>query len=108
MKKILELSGKTFDDLPRLQRCVSQLGKNKLCYQHVCGVCPRGPQCFMHVEMRGHPEWRELDCVDTGGQHFIDHLWATIREGVEYILKHGENYTPGGQGERRAGKRKCS
>lgn len=108
MKKILELSGKTFDDLPRLQRCVSPLGKNKLCYQHVCGICPQGPQCFMHMEMKGHPEWRELDCVDGGGQHFIDHLWATISGGVEYILKHGENHTPGGQGERRVGKRRRS
>ena len=59
----------------------------------------------MNVEMKGHLEWGELDC-DAGGKHFIHHLWATICEGVEYVVKHGENYTPGMQGDRRGGKRK--
>ena len=59
----------------------------------------------MKVEMDRHPEWHELDCVDAGGQHFVKHLWSVIRDGVGYILKHGENYTLGGQTDRGGGKR---
>ena len=60
----------------------------------------------MKVEMDGYPEWHKLDCVDARGQHFVEHLWSVIQDGVEYILKHRENYTPEGQTVRHGGKRK--
>ena len=47
----------------------------------------------MHKEVQGHPEYKELDCVDpTTGEHFVDHLWRIIQPGVEYIVKNGDDF----------------
>jgi hypothetical protein len=92
MKKILKLSQKDFPDLPRLNRCM-QGGKNKLCYQDICGICPRGDECYMHKEAQGHPRHSELDCADPAtGEQFVEHLWRIIHPGVEYIVKNGDDF----------------
>lgn len=92
MKKILKLGGVDFPALPKLQRCIHK-GKNKLCYQYICGVCPRGADCFMHKEAQGHAAYAELDCVDPAtGRHFIDHLWDVIKPGVDYIVTNGDDF----------------
>jgi hypothetical protein len=94
MKKILKLSQKDFPDLPKLNRCIHG-GKNKLCYQYICGICPRGEECYMHKEAQGHPNYSELDCVDPAtGEQFVDHLWRVIQPGVEYIAKNGDEFSP--------------
>jgi len=91
MKKSLSLNGMDFPDLPKLERCI-QGGKNKLCYQHICGICPRGEKCYMKLEAGGHPPPGDLDCTDPAtGRHFVDHLWDVCKNGVDYIVRHGDD-----------------
>jgi hypothetical protein len=67
--------------------------KNKLCYQYICGICPRGENCYMKLEANGHPPPDELDVTDPDtGRHFVDHLWDCCKKGVEYIRKHGDDF----------------
>jgi hypothetical protein len=88
--RIMSAGNVAWDKLPVLERYVNkEERKNYLCYNHVLGICGHRSCRFQHAMGMEIPN------------EFATHLCATLRPGMEYILRaEGMAPAPVGSGAR--------